>query len=296
MRFRTQKPDISGFCVFLLSYIWEEVMIEVPQVITIASIDSSGGAGINADLKTFHNQKVYAATIVVGLTAQNTYGVQNQYAIPTTFISEQFKSIADDLDIKAAKTGALLDAQRVHTVAKEWQIYQLGKLIIDPVMVAKGGAHLLSDDAITTMINELIPQAYLITPNLPEAEVLVNHQIVTDEDVKDAATQIQSMGVKNVLIKGGHRADSENNYADYMLYEDGSFEWFTMPGIETNRTHGTGDTLSAFITANLAKGYDLKAIMPHAKKFTYEAIRQTINVGHGHGPLNHWVETTMEND
>ncbi|SCB74798.1 bifunctional hydroxymethylpyrimidine kinase/phosphomethylpyrimidine kinase [Weissella bombi] len=271
-------------------------MIEVPQVITIASIDSSGGAGINADLKTFHNQKVYAATIVVGLTAQNTYGVQDQYAIPTTFISEQFKSIADDLDIKAAKTGALLDAQRVHTVAKEWQIYQLGKLIIDPVMVAKGGAHLLSDDAITTMINELIPQAFLITPNLPEAEVLVNHQIVTDDDVKKAATKIQSMGVKNVLIKGGHRADSENNYADYMLYEDGSFEWLVMPGIETNRTHGTGDTLSAFITANLAKGYALKAIMPHAKKFTYEAIRQTINVGHGHGPLNHWVETTMEND
>ncbi|MFL2019315.1 bifunctional hydroxymethylpyrimidine kinase/phosphomethylpyrimidine kinase [Weissella hellenica] len=271
-------------------------MLEVPQVITIASTDSSGGAGINADLKTFHNQQVYAATIVVGLTAQNTYGVQDQYAIPTSFISEQFKSIANDLNIKAAKTGALLDAKRVHIVAKEWQQYELGKLVIDPVMVAKGGAHLLSDEAILTMINELIPQAYLITPNLPEAQVLVNQTIKTDNDVQQAAKKIQKMGVRNVLIKGGHRSNSENNYADYILYEDGSFEWFVMPGVDTNRTHGTGDTLSAFITANLAKSYDLKMIMPQAKKFTYEAIRQTINVGHGHGPLNHWVEITMERD
>lgn len=269
------------------------IMIDIPQVITIASTDASGGAGINADLKTFHNQGVYAATIVVGLTAQNTYGVQDQYPIPEKFILEEFKSIADDLDIKAAKTGALLDEVRVHAVAQGWQSHNLGKLIIDPVMVAKGGAHLLSDTAIDTLKTELIPLAFLITPNLPEAEVLVGRSLKTDQDIIHAAMTIQNMGVKNVLIKGGHRADSKNEFADYILYADGSSERLTMPGIKTKRTHGTGDTLSSFITANLAKGYDLKDIMPVAKKFTYEAIRQTINVGHGHGPLNHWVAITM---
>ena len=133
----------------------------------------------------------------------------------------------------------------------------------------------------------------MITPNLPEAEVLVGRSLKTDQDIIHAARTIQNMGVKNVLIKGGHRADSKNEFADYILYADGSSEWLTMPGIKTKRTHGTGDTLSSFITANLAKGYDLKDIMPVAKKFTYEAIRQTINVGHGHGPLNHWVAITM---
>lgn len=271
-------------------------MIDVPQVITIASTDASGGAGINADLKTFHNQGVYAATIVVGITAQNTYGVQDQHPIPANFILEEFKSIADDLDIKAAKTGALLDETRVHAVAQGWQAYNLGKLIIDPVMVAKGGAHLLSDPAIEALKNELIPLAFLITPNLPEAEVLVGSSLETDSDIINAATKIQKMGADNVLIKGGHRASTNNEYADYILYEDGSSEWLTTPGVKTNRTHGTGDTLSSFITANLAKGYNLKSIMPQAKEFTYEAIRQTINVGHGHGPLNHWVKVTMETE
>lgn len=271
-------------------------MIDVPQVITIASTDASGGAGINADLKTFHNQGVYAATIVVGITAQNTYGVQDQHPIPADFILEEFKSIADDLDIKAAKTGALLDETRVHAVAQGWQACNLGKLIIDPVMVAKGGAHLLSDPAIEALKNELIPLAFLITPNLPEAEVLVGSSLETDSDIINAATKIQKMGADNVLIKGGHRASTNNEYADYILYEDGSSEWLTTSGIKTNRTHGTGDTLSSFITANLAKGYNLKSIMPQAKKFTYEAIRQTINVGHGHGPLNHWVKVTMETE
>lgn len=263
-------------------------MIEVPQVVTIAGVDSGGGAGMNADLKTFHNQQVYAASIVVGLTAQNTYGVQGLLPTPSVFLHEQFVSVAADFDIKAVKTGALFDAEHVHQVVQELADVNFGALVVDPVMVAKGGAKLLTDEAMTLVRDELLPMATVITPNLEEAQVLLDRPIQTDADMMQAARDLQALGAQHVLIKGGH-AVSAKVVQDYALFADGSSAWYTAPRIATARTHGTGDTLSAYITANLAKGINIKEIIPAAKQFTYEAIKQSINVGHGHGPLNHWV-------
>ncbi|GJM48627.1 bifunctional hydroxymethylpyrimidine kinase/phosphomethylpyrimidine kinase [Weissella soli] len=264
-------------------------MIEVPQVVTIAGMDSGGGAGINADLKTFHNQRVYAASIVVGLTAQNTYGVQALLPTPSAFLHEQFESVAADFEIKAVKTGALFDAEHVHQVVQELADVHFGAVVVDPVMVAKGGAKLLTNAAIALVKTELLPLATVITPNLEEAQVLLDRSIETEADIMQAASALQALGAKHVLIKGGHAA-SATVVRDYALFADGSSAWYTAPRIDTVRTHGTGDTLSAYITANLAKGLDIKDILPAAKQFTYEAIKQSINVGHGHGPLNHWVE------
>ncbi|MDR3191031.1 MAG: bifunctional hydroxymethylpyrimidine kinase/phosphomethylpyrimidine kinase [Lactobacillaceae bacterium] len=265
-------------------------MIEVPQVVTIAGIDSSGGAGVNADLKTFHNQHVYAASIIVGLTAQNTYGVQALAPTDLAFLDEQFKSVAADLSIQAAKTGALFDAEHVVNVATNLKKYAFGKLVVDPVMVAKGGAKLLSDEAIEAVRTKLLPLAFLATPNLAEAAVLVGHEIKNQAEMEAAAYEIQALGTQNVLIKGGHLVDDESTQvSDFILFADGTSRWLRAPRIDTVRTHGTGDTISAYITANLAKGQELKDIIDGAKEFITAAIAQTINVGHGHGPLNHWV-------
>lgn len=255
-------------------------MIEVPQVVTIAGIDSSGGAGVNADLKTFHNQGVYAASIIVGLTAQNTYGVQALKPTELSFLQEQFKSVADDLDIVAAKTGALFDADHVKTVAECLKKVDFGYLVVDPVMVAKGGAKLLTDDAIQLVKEELLPLADVFTPNLAEAEELIGHSLQNKEAIRQAAFKMQSWGVKNVLIKGGHREDEVANLVtDYVLYENGSEEWLSAERLDTVRTHGTGDTISAYITAGLAKGESLPVVIKNAKKFTFNAIKKSIAVG-----------------
>ena len=255
-------------------------MIDVTQVLTVAGIDSSGGAGANADLKTFHNQGVYGASVITGLTAQNTLGVQNILPTPTDFISDQFKSVLSDLDIRSLKTGALFDADRVHVVADEIARSDVTDVVVDPVMVAKGGAKLLTDDAIEAVKNELFPLATVVTPNLAEASVLLNRAIETMDDMMVAAYE----------LKGGHLKDSHSDdVADYVAFADGTGRWYHAPRIETYRTHGTGDTLSAFITAHLAQGETLVDIMPRAKAFMNAAIAETIAVGHGHGPLNHWV-------
>ncbi|MFK4947879.1 bifunctional hydroxymethylpyrimidine kinase/phosphomethylpyrimidine kinase [Lactococcus formosensis] len=262
-------------------------MIEVPQVVTIAGIDSSGGAGINADVKTFQSQKVYSATIVVGLTAQNTLGVQEISSVAPQFILSQFDSVFSDLDISAAKTGALFDVAQVKAVITGIQRYQPQHLVVDPVMVAKGGAVLLSDEAIRCIKKELFPLAELITPNLQEAEVLLERPISSEEEIRQALYDLQSLGTKNVLIKGGHSAGE--TVTDLLLTESGEIMRYSASRIDTNRTHGTGDTLSSYITAHLAQGEELLDILPHAKSFITNAIKESIDVGHGHGPLNHWV-------
>lgn len=265
-------------------------MIDVTQVLTVAGVDSSGGAGANADLKTFHNQGVYGAAVITGLTAQNTLGVQNILPTPTDFISDQFSSVLSDLNIHALKTGALFDAERVQVVASEIAKSGVAHVVVDPVMVAKGGAKLLTDDAIEAVKTELFPLATVVTPNLAEAAVLLNHPIETVDDMIVAAHDLQQLGPKNVVLKGGHLNDSHSDdVADYVVFADGTGRWYHAPRIETNRTHGTGDTLSAFITAHLAQGETLVDIMPRAKAFMNAAIAETIAVGHGHGPLNHWV-------
>lgn len=262
-------------------------MIEVPQVLTIAGIDSSGGAGINADLKTFHNQKVYAATVVTGITAQNTLGVQAIEPMRPEMIMAQFESIFTDLKITAAKTGALFDEVRVQSVIDGLKKFPVKHLVLDPVMVAKGGAQLLEPAAIELFKNELLPLAEVITPNLGEAEVLLKRSIEGDLEMIAAAQDLQRLGAENVLIKGGHRQGMV--VRDLMLFKNGQTSWYEAPRIDTIRTHGTGDTLAALIVAGLARNEELEAIMPAAKEFMNQAIQTTINVGHGHGPLNHWV-------
>ena len=176
-----------------------------PQVVTIAGSDSGGGAGLQADLKTFQARHVFGMSIVVALTAQNTYGVQASLPIPGGFIDAQFQSLATDFNIRAAKTGMLADREHVEAVVRNLQQVDFGPLIVDPVMVAKGGATLLASEAVVTIKEQLLPLADVVTPNLPEAEILVGKKIVTKADMVRAARTIQTLGVKHVIIKGGHR-------------------------------------------------------------------------------------------
>ncbi|MCM0582544.1 bifunctional hydroxymethylpyrimidine kinase/phosphomethylpyrimidine kinase [Weissella diestrammenae] len=265
-----------------------------PQVMTIAGIDSSGGAGMSADLKTFTMNGVYGANVVVSITAQNTTGVQSVEMVSPTMVAAQLKSVADDLHISAVKTGMLGDAQTVTTVAKAIQTYDFGAFILDPVMVAKGGAHLLEDSAVTAVIQNLLPLSTLVTPNLPEAEVLTGTTIQSDIEIAQAAHQLQQLGAKNVLIKGGH--GDEPVVRDYVLLADQSAFWLESQRFATIKTHGTGDTISAAITARLALGDSLKAAIIYAKHYVDATIRQSINVGHGHGPLNHWATMDATQD
>lgn len=259
-----------------------------PQVVTIAGSDSGGGAGIQADLKTFQARKAFGMSIIVALTAQNTYGVQDSLAIPSAFIEEQFDSLAADFTIGAAKTGMLADVERVETVVKKLKQVDFGPLIVDPVMVAKGGHHLLQTEAVQTINQKLLPLATVVTPNLPEAEVIIDERIVTDQEMITAAKKLQALGTKNVIVKGGHSHNS--NAADFVLLADGEAFWMSTPRVETANTHGTGDTFSACIAAELAKGTDLKQAIVIGKQFIQAAISQPIYVGHGHGPTNHWAE------
>ncbi|MDF7638015.1 bifunctional hydroxymethylpyrimidine kinase/phosphomethylpyrimidine kinase [Lactobacillus sp. ESL0791] len=259
-----------------------------PQVLTIAGTDSGGGAGIMADLKTFQMQHVFGTAVVVAVTAQNTLGVQASYLLPLKMIDQQCSSLAADFHIRACKTGMLGDAAHVHQVALNLQKYDFGFTTIDPVMVAKGGAPLLSEDAVTVVKKELLPLADLVTPNLPEAEKLTGQKVTKQEQYPDLAAQLQNYGVKNVMIKGGHFPDEQAK--DYILLEDGNSFWVSSPRTHTKRTHGTGDTLASCITAQIALGKDLPTAIKLAKKYVTATIKDTIQVGHGHGPLNHWAK------
>ncbi|MGM0303025.1 phosphomethylpyrimidine kinase [Enterococcus sp. AZ048] len=261
-----------------------------PQVVTIAGSDSGGGAGVQADLKTFQARNAFGMSIFVALTAQNTYGVQNSMAIPSAFIEDQFDSLAADFAIGAAKTGMLADVERVETVVKKLKQVDFGPLIVDPVMVAKGGHHLLQSDAVKTINEQLLPLATIVTPNLPEAEVIIGERIVTDQEMVAAAKKLQAFGTENVVVKGGHSQKKEA--ADFVLLASGDAFWMSAPRVETASTHGTGDTFSACIAAELAKGTELKEAILIGKRFIQAVIRQPIFVGHGHGPTNHWAEIT----
>ena len=258
-----------------------------PQTLTIAGTDSGGGAGVMADIKTMQERHVFSAAVIVAVTAQNTIGVQDFAALSKKLIDEQFASVAGDLKIKACKTGMLADAEHVEIVVENLKKYDLGPLIVDPVMIAKGGAPLLADDAIDTVKRDLLPLATVVTPNLPEAERLTDMTIKTPEDMQAAAKKIRATGVKNVMIKGGH--GDTDKVTDYVLLENGKEFWLSAPRVDTVRTHGTGDTLSSAMTAEIAKGHDIESAIRVAKDFVEAAIRNTIQVGHGHGPLNHWA-------
>lgn len=265
------------------------------QALSIAGSDSGGGAGMQADLKTIQERHVFATTVLVAVTAQNTLGVDDFVALDPKIIDEQFAALANDLQIKACKTGMLADVTRVKTVVKNLKQYDFGPLTVDPVMIAKGGAPLLSEDAVAVVRNELLPLATVATPNLPEAEKLADMTIHNEEDMIVAAKKLQEIGVKNVMVKGGHFV-SDDQSSDFVLLEDGQSFWLSAPRVDTVRTHGTGDTLSACITAELAKGQTVEAAIRTGKQFVDATIRDGIIVGHGHGPLNHWAYRKVATD
>ncbi|MDN6899595.1 bifunctional hydroxymethylpyrimidine kinase/phosphomethylpyrimidine kinase [Oenococcus sicerae] len=260
---------------------------QYPEVLTIAGSDSGGGAGIQADIKTMQACHVYSSSILVAITAQNTLDVQAVLPMPIKMINAQFASIYADFDIKAAKTGMLADSQHVRCVVKNIKQYHITPLIVDPVMVAKGGTRLLTQEAIETIIQDLIPLADIVTPNLPEAEAITNMRIISKADFETAAKKIAAMGAKNVIIKGGH--GQGKTVSDYVLLADGHDFWLSGDRYDTKRKHGTGDTLSSAITSALAKGYSIEKAIRFGKKFVDMAIKKGIVVGHGHGPLNHWA-------
>ena len=259
---------------------------KVPQTLTIAGSDSGGGAGMQADIKTMQEHHVFSTSVVVGLTAQNTLGVQSVLPTPVDMINAQFDSVFDDFDIKAAKTGALFDQQRVETVVENINKHNIHPIVVDPVMVAKGGARLLDDSGIDAIINKLIPIADIVTPNLPEAEVIYGKKIDKNDDVIATATYIQQLGAKNVIIKGGHQEG--DMLSDYVLLENGVSFTIESTKYETVRKHGTGDTLSSAIVSNLAKGLSIKEAIIEGKHYIDTILQSEIIVGHGHGPLNHW--------
>ncbi len=256
-----------------------------PQVLTIAGSDSGGGAGIQADLKTFQELGVFGTSVLTAITAQNTLGVHGIEAISTEMITRQIDAVADDFSITACKTGMLVDAERIEAVAKALERYRFEHVVVDPVMVAKGGASLLQVSAVEALRTKLLPQATIVTPNIPEAEVLAGMEIRTEADRMKAAQVIRAIGVDIVIIKGGHSNDVEA--VDLIVTESEAFR-VKAPRIQTKDTHGTGCTFSAALTAELAYGKTLRQAVVDAKRFIHQAIAHGLSIGQGHGPTNHW--------
>ncbi len=249
----------------------------------IAGSDSGGGAGIQADIKTVTALGGYASTTVTALTAQNTTGVQNILDIPQDFILEQLKSVTSDFEIDAFKTGMLSNADIVTAVAEQLDAFDC-PVVVDPVMVAKGGASLLEDAAVDALKNHLIPLSNLITPNIPEAEILTGKKIVTIDDMQSAVPDLLALGAENILLKGGHL---EGDMIVDLLITPTQNHIFTSSRIHTKHTHGTGCTLASAIATSLAQEITMVDAVEKAREYVLEAIRQAPKIGSGHGPLNH---------
>ena len=255
------------------------------SVLTIAGSDSSGGAGIQADLKTFAALGVYGTSVITALTAQNTTGVSGVFNVPPEFVGQQIDAVATDIPPDAVKTGMLASAEIVEVVVAKLQQYQLPHVVVDPVMVAKGGARLLAEEAVSAVRTKLLPLAEVLTPNIPEAEELLGTEIESDEDIRRAAVDIRKMGPSAVLIKGGHRSSDE---VTDVLFDGQHFHQFTGARVQTGSTHGTGCTLASAIAANLALGHDLPDAVKLARDYLQAAIERAQPIGHGHGPVNHF--------
>ncbi|OJG27903.1 phosphomethylpyrimidine kinase [Enterococcus caccae] len=255
---------------------------------TIAGFDSGGGAGMQADLKTFQERFVFGTSVLTALPIQNTQGVKKVYDISLEAIQDQLDVVNEDFSISAVKTGMLFNTDITQLVTTFLKTADFGPVVVDPVMIAKSGHALLKESAVKALISELLPQAYIVTPNIPEAEVITNMTISTKNDRITAARKIQALGAKNIVIKGGHHLEMEQS-SDLLLLEDGQIEWLSAPRINTKNTHGTGCTFSACITAELAKGNTVKSAVHTAKGFIQAAIANEIQVGLGNGPTNHWA-------
>jgi hydroxymethylpyrimidine/phosphomethylpyrimidine kinase len=253
--------------------------------LTIAGSDSGGGAGIQADLKTFAAHGVYGCSAITAVTAQNTLGVLQWQALPTDLVTAQIEAIAGDIGADAVKVGMLANAAIVEAVAAAIADLELPQVVVDPVMIAKGGDRLLLEDAVAAMRTELLPRAHMITPNVPEAEVIAAVRIRTVGDMRQAARAILALGPRVVMVKGGHLDGPES--VDIVCSRDGEFE-ISMPRLFTRNTHGTGCTLSSAIAANLALGLDDRTAIQRARQYLDGAMRHAPDIGHGHGPLQHF--------
>jgi len=261
----------------------------VPVVLTFAGSDPSGGAGIQADIKTMHAHGVFGASVITAVTAQNTVAVLASYELPAAVVATQLDAVLDDLDISAAKTGMLASPEIIGTVTGKLSARGPRALVVDPVMISKSGYKLLNDNAIDALKRELLPLALIVTPNLHEAAALTGSgPIETIRQMSNTAEKIRAMGPEAVLIKGGH-LPAEQEAVD--LFYDGSKTMeFRSERLDQKHTHGTGCTYSAAIAANLARGLPLLDAVGHAKNYITEAIRQAPGIGKGVGPLNHFVE------
>lgn len=258
------------------------------RALTIAGSDSGGGAGIQADLKTFAARGVYGMSAITALTAQNTLGVQGVLEIPTDFIALQIDSVVRDIGVDAVKTGMLSSAPIIETIAGKIRDYRLAPLVVDPVMVAKSGDRLLRDDARDALVRELLPLATVVTPNLHEARVLCGFPVTNLSEMRRAAMVIKAMGPQTVVVKGGHL--SETSDAVDLLFDGESFREYRAERIESGNTHGTGCTFASAIAAELAKGHRVADAVQAAKEYLTATLRASVNlgIGHGHGPMNHF--------
>jgi len=258
--------------------------------LTIAGSDSSAGAGIQADLKTFAAFNVYGTSAITAVTAQNTNGVSAWEPISTELVIAQIETVASDIPPNAVKTGMLANAAIVEAVAATIEELELPNLVVDPVMVAKGGSRLLQDDAIAALVAELLPRAEVATPNIPEAEALVGFPIRTLDEMREAARRIRKLGPRVVVLKGGHLPPSESDPDSCIDVVSSAQSDFDVSGarIATRHTHGTGCTFAAAITAALALGQPVEQAIRGAREFVEGAIRSAPQIGSGHGPLNHF--------
>jgi hydroxymethylpyrimidine kinase/phosphomethylpyrimidine kinase len=256
------------------------------RILTVAGSDSGGGAGIQADLKTITVLGAYGMSAITALTAQNTVGVKGVYPVPVDFIRLQMEAVLSDIGADAAKTGMLATPEIVMAVAEELKRFKVELLVVDPVMVAKSGDALLSEEARATLKEVLLPMATLVTPNLPEASVLAGFPVRDLESIKEAARAIRGMGPRYVLVKGGHL---EKEAFD-VLFDGQKFEAYGARRLSTKNTHGTGCTYSAALTTFLAQGLAVRDAVAEAKRFITRAIRHGLALGSGHGPTNHYAE------
>jgi hydroxymethylpyrimidine/phosphomethylpyrimidine kinase len=257
----------------------------IPKALTIAGSDSGGGAGIQADLKTFSAFRVFGMSVITAVTAQNSLGVQGVENLPPAFVARQLRSVLEDFGADAAKCGMLSTAPIIEAVAAELASHRIEKLVVDPVMVAKSGDQLLQPEARAALADRILPLALLVTPNLPEAEVLAGMRVAEPEDMEEAARRIHLLGPRYVLVKGGHLKGDATD----LLWNGRDFTRFSTPRIDSQNTHGTGCTFSAAIAAGLARGQALGDAIRSAKAYVTRAIREGFKAGRGVGQLRHFI-------
>ncbi len=262
--------------------------MKLRTALTVAGSDCSGGAGVQADLKTFSANGVFGMSVVTAVVAENTCEVLSIQNISPEVIADQFDAVFQDIEVNAVKVGMLSDTVRMDVVADKLTQYRPEFVVVDPVMIAKGGHALMESSALSALIQRIIPLSTVLTPNIPEAEAITGQTIRSRDDMMEAARAIAGMGAQNVIIKGGHL--SQEQEAEDILYDGKEFSSFTTVRIVTKNTHGTGCTFSSAVAAFLARGFSVSQAVASAKQYVQTAIVHALELGHGHGPTHHFYE------